>query len=190
MFYIFENIPMEKQVEWYSLEKRNMVFLCEKYWSRYFVMKAYKRVDGESIEILRLHKTYYRDDDELRDYFYENYEYKDNRKDAVRFSDYEGSLEQYTNEIDDNRWDYVGWIISPCNYSDVQDWYQEFIDSNVGANNIEDDGSWEIRFQDWKFNIEILNEIDTIVEENKDENVWTDVKLYFWLCDEYKFLSI
>lgn len=190
MFYIFENIPMEKQVEWYSLENRNMVFLCEKYWSRYFVSKAYKGIGWEQVEILRLHKTYYRDDDELRDYFYENYEYKDNWIDAVRFNDYEGSLEQYTNEIDDDRWDYIGWIIPSCNYSDVQDWYQEFIDSNVGANNIEDDGSWEIKFQDWKFNVDILNEIDNIVEENKDENVWTGVKLYFWLCDEYKFLSI
>jgi hypothetical protein len=48
----------------------------------------------------------------------------------VAHNNYEGSLEDYQNDVDDNWWDYLDQVIDSCNYEEVMKWVNEYIDSD------------------------------------------------------------
>ena len=175
-----------RHLDWQELGSE-LMFLCERYWQYYFVREktywTYWAWDNKQKQ-LEIVEFCVRDNDELYDTFRDNYDYKWEWKYAVAHNDYEGSLEEYENEVDDNWWDYIDQVISPCNYDEVMKWVNEYIDSGYWDYNVENYGSSKIEMkEDWTYNDDVLMNWDNISEEDRDDGTKFLIDAYFWKGD-------
>lgn len=161
---------------------------------QYFV-KEYSREENWVIvgKNLRLIKYNHYDNDELRDYLWNNVDLKDERIDAIRNNGYEGSYDDFTDWIDIRDYSYT---LDSINDQDVIDWFRENVDSDYEWYNIEEYtwrnlgvGNNNIVAMDWQ-EIWIINAWDSLPEEDKNADLWFDIQQYYGLASEYKYVKI
>lgn len=175
-----------------SLPINESVWLASEWTSHYFVRKRRVIYNCEEKITLNIIEIETQDDDEVYNDFDNNYDYKEEWKEAVRYNDYEGSLEDFTDEVQQDWWNYVDSVLSGCGDRDILDWVIDNIDSDYWRYNIITLSDHQIKLrEDWEFDNRILRvlENDTDGEFEVDSSVFSDILCEFGRVD-YKYMEI
>lgn len=173
-----------------SLPINESVWIATDWTSHYFVRKNKRIYNGEEKISYSLIEIDTQDDDGVYEDFDNSYDYKEEWKNAVRYNDYEGSLEDFIDEVRENYWDYVGDVLSGCEDDDILNWVQENIDSNYWKYNILIDAEHEIKLrEDWEFDNYLLRTFLDIDLERRDDEVFSDLLCEFGKLD-YKYVKL
>lgn len=173
-----------------SLHINESVWLATEWTSHYFVRKNKRIYNGEEKISYSLIEIDTQDDDGVYEDFDYNYDYKEKWKDAVRYEDYEGSLEDFIDEVRDNYRDYVGDVLSGCEDSDIVNWVQANVNADYWRYNILIDAEHEIKLrEDWEFDNYLLRTFWNIDTEFRDDEVFSDLLCEFGKLD-YKYVKL
>lgn len=173
-----------------SLPINESVWLASEWTSNYFVEKKRTIYNWEEKIRLNLIEIDTQDDDGVYEDFDNNYDYKEERKSAVRYDDYEGSLEEYTDEVRDNYWDYIDNVLTGCEDMDILNWVQENLNADYWKYNIIIVAENEIKLgEDWEFYNNLLRVFWELDTESRDDSVFSDI-----LCElgklDYKYVKL
>ena len=176
-----------------SLPINESVWLASEWTSNYFVKKRKRICNWEEVWVkLSIIEVDTQDDDGVYEDFDNNYDYKGEWIQVVRYNDYEGSLEDYIDEVQQNYWDYVDSVLSGCDDQDIIDWVQDNIDCNYWKYNIIIVSEREITLrEDWTFDNYILRMLDKSEEGEyeMDTSIFSDI-----LCEynkvDYQYMEI
>ena len=175
-----------------SLPINESVWLATEWASHYFVMKRKRIYNWEEAIKFSIIEIETQDDDGVYEDFDNNYDYKEEWKEAVRYNDYEGSLEDFTEEVQQNYWDYVDSVLNGCDDQDIIDWVQDNVDCNYWRYNIIIVNEREITTrEDWTFDNYILRELENSEdwEYEMDNSVFSDILCEYGKID-YQYMEI
>ena len=175
-----------------SLPINESVWLATEWASHYFVMKRKRIYNWEEAIKFSIIEIETQDDDGVYEDFDSNYDYKEEWKEAVRYNDYEGSLEDFTEEVQQNYWDYVDSVLNGCDDQDIIDWVQDNVDCNYWRYNIIIVSEREITTrEDWTFDNYILRMLEKSEdwEYEMDASVFSDILCEYGKID-YRYMEI
>lgn len=175
-----------------SLPYNESVWLATEWTSHYFVEKKKTIYNWEEKTRLNLIEIDVQDDDGVYEDFDNNYDYKEEWKEAVRYNDYEGSLEDFTDEVQQDYWNYVDSVLNGCDDQDIIDWVQDNVDSNYWRYNIIIVNEREITTrEDWTFDNYILRELENGEDWDyeMDNSVFSDILCEYGKID-YRYMEI
>lgn len=173
-----------------SLYLNESKFLASDWDTLYFVRKEKRVVDWQSVEKLFLVECELKDDDQLWEDFRDNYDYKSERQDAVRYNNYEWSLSEFTDEVDENWWDYIEQVCYRCSDDYIFDRVQDNIDCNYSWYNIEILNTHLIeKREDWTWENYALRNYDNFEEDCRDDSIYMDIMVEMWEVD-YQYMEI
>lgn len=181
-----------ENINWYTLSNWQTVWLWEYGGYQWFVRKRVANWEPN----IRLYSYDHRDSDALREFFYDNFEYKEHWKDAVVSWDTEDSYEDFCSGIDECWYDYIEEVVNSCSDWYVEEWFKENIDSEYDCDNIESVNYYDISYYvkrdttEWsQIDIPIFKNFDNIPDDQKDTKVYMDVLNEFGLL-KYEFVNI
>lgn len=175
-----------------SLPINESVWLATEWASHYFVKKRKVLYNWEEKIKFSIIEIDTQDDDGVYEDFDSNYDYKEEWKDAVRYNDYEGSLEDFIDEIQQNYWDYVDSVLNGCDDQEIIDWVQDNVDCNYWRYNIIVVSEREITIrEDWTFDNYILRILEKCEdwECEMDNSVFSDILCEYGKID-YRYMEI
>lgn len=173
-----------------SLPINESVWLATEWPSNYFVKKKRYIYNWEEKTRYSIIEIDTQDDDGVYEDFDSNYDYKEEWKDAVRYNDYEGSLEDFRDEVSQNYWDYIDSVLSGCEDSDIIDWVQENINADYWRYNIIIVSEHDIKLnEDWEFDNYILRVFWDLDSGARNDSVFSDILCEFGKLD-YKYVKL
>lgn len=175
-----------------SLPINESVWLASQWTSHFFVRRNKRIYQWEEKTRLSVIEIDTLDDDEVYEEFDSEFDYKEEWKDAVRFHDYEDSLENYTDYVQQNYRDYIDGVLTGCTDDNIIDWVKENIDNAYWEYNINILSERQIKLrEDWEFENTILRNIenDKDDEYNVDGSVFSDILCEFGKLD-CKYMEI
>lgn len=173
-----------------ALPINESVWLATDWTSHFFVEKRRTIYNWEEKIRLNLIEIDTQDDDGVYEDFDNSYDYKEEWKEAVRYNDYEDSLETFIDEVRENYWDYIDSVLTGCEDSDIIDWVQENVNADYWKYNVTIISEHEIKLrEDWEFDNYILRVFWDIDTELRDDSVFSDI-----LCElgklDYKYVKL